>query len=141
MKKIKKNNIISNILPKLSPEEQKLIDEKIERQIKWFDEHPDYNARYGTDKSYWLQEIIEAGFKPVGITIMICEETIIMETTEEIEKAWEIFKPEGWWYTVEEFQKVRNDYVNKTYSGNYEKAPHVYCLNNKYKNIIKNGKI
>ena len=101
------------------------------------DAHPDYNKRYGTDKSYWLQEIIDKGFKTLGITVMICEETIIMETTEEIEEAWEIFKPEGWWYTVNEWEKRRDEYVSKNYNGIEEDAPKVYCLNEKYNKRIK----
>jgi hypothetical protein len=125
----KRNDIIQKVFDSITPERQKELDEMIEAHIKWMDEHPDYNERYGTDKSYWLEQIKAKGFNPVGITTMTCEETIIMETKEEIEKAWEIFKPEGWWYTREEFPKVREDYVIDMYDGDENKAPKVYWIN------------
>ncbi len=116
---------------------QEIID-KVNKQISWIDEHPDYNKRYGTDKSYWLEEIKSKGFNPLGITIMTCEETIILETQEELEKAWEIFKPEGWWYTIDQWEETRQQYVKDIYDGKEKDAPIVYCLNDKFKHIIKN---
>lgn len=132
-----KNTIISDILDKMTPEEESEVNVSIESHIKWMDEHPDYNKRYGTDKSYWLEDIKSEGFKPLGITVMVCEETIIMETQEECDKAWEIFKPEGWWYTVDQWEKVRQDYIKDMYDGDETKGPKVYCLDEKYKDIIK----
>lgn len=131
MEEPKKNmkDIFDEIEASITPERRKELDEMMDAHIKWMDEHPDYNERYGTDKSYWLEEIKAKGFKPVGITTMICEETIILETEEEIEKAWEIFKPEGWWYTREQFEKAREDYVNDMYDGDETKAPKVYWIN------------
>ena len=131
-----KNSIIDDFLNKISPEEQAKIDKSIEAHIKYMDEHPDYNKRYGTDKSYWLEEIKSKGFNPIGITVMTCEETIIMETQEELERAWEIFKPEGWWYTIDQWEKVRQDYIKDIYEGDENKAPLVYCLNDKFNNIL-----
>lgn len=124
-----KNNILDRIEKSISPEEQKEFDKKIEAHIKWLDEHPDYHKRYGTDKSYWLEDIIKHGISPIGITTMLCEETIILETKEEVNKAWGIFKPEGWWYSRDEFDKAYSDYVDKFYDGDKDKAPKVYWLN------------
>ena len=132
-----RHKTIKDLLFDITPERQAEIDANMKAHMEWMDAHPDYDERYGTDKSYWLQEIIDKGFKPVGITVMICEETIIMETTKEIEEAWKIFKPEGWWYTVTEWEKRREEYVKTMYKGDEDKAPLVYCLNDKYKNIFK----
>lgn len=128
----KRPKIIDEILNSITPERKAELDAQIEALHKWHEEHPDYNERYGTDKSYWLEQIKEKGFKPVGITVMACEETIIMETKEEIERAWEIFKPEGWWYTVDQWKKTRKEYVEGAYNGVEEDAPKVYWLEEKY---------
>lgn len=129
----KTNNIISKIFDSITPERQAELDKMMEAHIKWHEEHPDHKDRYGTDRSYWLQSIREAGFNPVGITVMLCEETLIMETREELELACKKFSPEGWWYTLDDWQKARSEYVEEFYSGKYSEAPRVYCLNDKYK--------
>jgi hypothetical protein len=132
----KSKNSIDDYLNNITPEEQAKINNSIDAHIKYMNEHPDYNKRYGTDKSYWLEEIKLKGFNPIGITIMTCEETIIMKTQEELERAWEIFKPEGWWYTIDQWEKVRQDYIKDMYEGDKTKAPLVYCLNDKFNNIL-----
>jgi len=128
----KSNRIISDALEeirsKMTPEEIEETEKKIDEQIKWFDDHPDYNQRYGTDKSYWLETIKKKGFNPIGITVMMCEETIILETEEEVERAWEVFKPEGFWYSKEDFTKAREDYINEVYDGIEKDAPLVYNI-------------
>ena len=95
------------------------------------------NSTYGTDKSTWLEEIKAKGFNPIGITIMACEETIILATKEEVDKAWEIFKPEGWWYTVDQWSETRQLYVRDIYNGIESDAPKVYCLDDRFKDVIK----
>ena len=67
---------------------------------------------------------------------MICEETIILATKEEVEKAWEIFRPEGWWYSIEQWKETREWYVKDMYKGDQNKAPKVYCLDEKYSEIL-----
>jgi len=113
------------------------INDALNEHIKWMDEHPDYNERYGTDKSYWLGEIRAKGFNPIGITTMTCEETIILATKEEVKKAWEMFKPEGWWYSIDEWEKTRKWYVHQFCDRKETNAPKVYCLDDNYKEIIK----
>lgn len=132
----KKNKIIEDFEISITPEKQAEIDNMVEQHIKWMDEHPDFNERYGTNKSYWLEEIIAKGFNPIGISIMTCEETIILGTKEEVARAWEVFKPEGWWYTIDEWRKTRKEYIDSMYDGIEEDAPKVYCLNDKFKEII-----
>lgn len=136
-KRTKRNNILQDILDSITPERQAELDAMMDAHLKWMDEHPDYNDRYGTDKSYWLDTIRKHGFNPIGITTMTCEETIILETKEEVERAWEIFKPEGWWYSVEQWKETREWYVKDMYKGIESDAPKVYCLNDKFKDIIK----
>lgn len=128
----KSNRIISDYLEeirsKMTPKEIEESEKKIDEQIKWFDDHPDHSQRYGTDKSYWLETIKKKGFNPIGITVMMCEETIILETEEEVERAWEVFKPEGFWYSKEDFAKAREDYINEIYDGIEKDAPLVYNI-------------
>jgi hypothetical protein len=109
------------------------IKDKVDKQMAdldaYHDARPDHSERYATDKSYWLEEIKKAGFNPVGITVMACEETIIMKTQEELDSAWAEFGPEGWWYTEESFVDARKKYVDDCYGGDETKAPKVYNLN------------
>lgn len=126
-------DIINNIAPK----DRLRMEIEMDALIKWHDEHPDYNERYGTDKSYWLEKIKAKGFNPIGITVMACEETIILATKEEVEKAWKEFKPEGWWYSVDQWTETREWYIKDAYNGVELDAPKVYCLDNKFKDIIK----
>jgi hypothetical protein len=136
-KKSKTQLRFDKILNDITPERRAELDAQMEAHLKWMDEHPDYNERYGTDKSYWLQQIKDEGFNPVGITVMTCEETIIMKTQEEIDAAWKIFKPEGWWYTVDQWEATREEYVRDCYDGVEADAPRVYCLDDNYKHLIK----
>lgn len=128
---------LQDILDSITPERQAEIDAMLDAQRKWMDEHPNYNERYGTDKSYFLEEIRAKGFKPIGITVMIAEETIIFETKEETDAAAKMFLPEGWWYVIDEWEKTRSEYVEKFYKDDKSKAPVVYCLDEKFKNILK----
>lgn len=130
------NNTINEILNSITPERKAEMDAMMDAHLKWMNAHPDYNERYGTDKSYWLDEIRAKGFNPIGITTMTCEETIILPTKEEVEKAWEIFKPEGWWYSIEQWKETREWYVKDMYEGDQNKAPKVYCLDEKYSEIL-----
>lgn len=87
---------------------------------------------YGSPLSKMLTKIREAGFKPIAITVMICEETFVFKTEEEAKAAWEKFKPEGWWYGFSYFIDTREEYVNKFYDGDEDAAPIVYWLDNNY---------
>lgn len=136
MKKTK--NIISDYLDNLTQEERDSANARVEADLNWIDEHPDYNERYGTDKSYFLEVIKERGLNPVGITTMLGEETIIFETKEESNKAWELFKPNGFWYCVNEWEDTRDWYKSDLeLNGIKGDLPKVYCLDNKYKDLLK----
>lgn len=128
-----RSKILQDILDSITPERQAEIDAQMEAMRKFYEEHPDYNERYGTDKSYWLESVIKAGFNPIAITAMVCEETLIFETPEETEAAAKAFLPEGWYYTITEWEKARKDYIDKFYNGDEACAPEVFCLNDKFK--------
>jgi len=66
---------------------------------------------YGTPQSKLLQQVIDAGFKPIAITTMICEETFVFKNDIEAKSAWEKFKPEGWWYGYSTFIDARKKYI------------------------------
>ena len=83
---------------------------------------------YGKPNSVLLEEIRKAGFKPIGITVLICEETFIFKGKEEAEAAAAMFLPEGWWYDFCSWEDTRNEYVKKMYGGDEDAAPIVYWL-------------
>lgn len=90
---------------------------------------------YGTDKSELLQEIIAKGFKPIGITVMVCEETFIFETEKEANEAHEAMDTnEGWWYGLDgkyPWKETEEEYVSKMkkiYGEEYEGLK-IYWLN------------
>ena len=61
----------------------------------------DFKERYLENDLY--KKVIAAGFKPIGMTVMMCEETFIFKSDKEAKEAWEMFKPEGWWYEYSAF--------------------------------------
>ena len=67
------------------------------------DEMNENPSAYGTPDSMLLKMVREAGFKPVGITTMMCEETFIFKGNAEADKAAKMFMPEGWWYGLSGF--------------------------------------
>lgn len=124
----KKNSFINDILNNISVEDKAKFEESFKRHDEYMTSHPNYNKYSGTDKSYWLQDIREKGFKPLGITKMMCEETIILETQEEVDKAWQMFKPEGFWYTKDNWDNARKNYIKDVYKGIDSNGPKVYWL-------------
>ena len=96
---------------------------------------------YATDKSESLKIIQEAGFNPIGITTMMCEETFIFNTEEEASKAFEYFEtnrranidkheylPDGWWYGLVDFELYHRKYVWDFYEGVDDDAPKIHWL-------------
>lgn len=84
------------------------------------------------EDTWLLDKVRNAGFKPIGMTVMICEETFIFKTKKEAESAWEIFKPEGWWYDIGTFIDARKKYVDEAYKGREEDAPIIYWFDKNY---------
>jgi hypothetical protein len=77
---------------------------------------------YGTPDSILLKHVREQGFKPIGITVMMCEETFIFKGQKEAKEAWEMFKPEGWWYGLSDFWKDWEDYHKQMGNHNREEV-------------------
>lgn len=102
---------------------------------------------YGTDKSEMLQDLLKAGHKVRAITVMMCEETFVFQTPEELGPAIAFadnngWTNEGWWYSIEDtgewpWEKARKDYVDTNYDGDESKAPKVYWLDDKKIKKIK----
>lgn len=90
--------------------------------IEEYDEYQEEMDVYGTPDSVLLKMVREQGFKPIGITIMMCEETFIFKGTKEAKEAWEMFKPEGWWYGLGDFWKDWDDYLKQMGEYDYEEA-------------------
>jgi hypothetical protein len=82
-----------------------------EKYDKYQEEMAENPSAYGTPDSYLLKLVREQGFKPIGITTMMCEETFIFKGSKEASEAWEKFKPEGWWYGLSDFWKDWDDYL------------------------------
>jgi len=92
-------------IPELSDEYEEFLQE-------WHD-------GYGNEKSPMLKRIREAGFKPIAITVMICEETFVFRSEDEAKRAAKIFLPEGWWYSLKDFDAAREAYVKRHYEGKW----------------------
>jgi len=84
---------------------------------------------YGTDKSDFLQQIIAAGFRPIYITVMICEETFVFATQEECDQAFAHFQHtnEGWWYSLDD-PKYPWEQTLKEYAESVGYQPKVYTI-------------
>ena len=97
------------------------------------DYHIERVHKYGTPDSLFLKEVRDAGFKPIAITVMICEETLVFKTEEEAQRAADKFLPEGWWYGLSAFDVSREEYVKEMYGGDEDQAPIVYWLDDNFK--------
>lgn len=87
---------------------------------------------YGTLSSELLDDVRKAGFKPIGITVMMCEETFIFKGKKEANDAADMFMPEGWWYDFNSYIEAREQYVKENYGGSEESAPMVYWLDKNF---------
>jgi len=87
---------------------------------------------HGNPNSLLLKNVIACGFKPIGITIMMCEETFIFKNKIDAEAAARKFLPEGWWYDVSTFIDSRKQYVKEIYGGDEDLAPTIYWLDKNY---------
>jgi len=92
----------------------------------------DEYINYGTPNSFLLEKIKERGFKPIGITVMMCEETFIFKSEKEAAEAWRLFAPEGWWYGFDSWEKAHIEYLKDFYPNNEELGPTVYWLDKNY---------
>ena len=92
----------------------------------------DIHQKYGTPDSYLLKEVRAAGFKPIGITVVMCEETFIFKNELEAKEAAKQFLPEGWWYGFGAWEDTHLEYVKKFYGSIKENAPTIYWLDSNF---------
>lgn len=66
-----------------------------------------------------LKLLTDAGFKPIAVSVMTCEDVFVFETDEEAVKAYEQFENtpkgehsiiSGWWYGRIEFMESLDEY-------------------------------
>lgn len=97
-----------------------------------FDRLQEIGDNYGKPTSLLLKEIVSAGYKPIGITVMMCEETFIFKNKLDAEAAARKFLPEGWWYGYSEFIDAYEQYVNENYKKDKDLAPTIYWLDKNF---------
>jgi hypothetical protein len=95
-------------------------------------EMEEWHDNYGKPNSLLLKEIHDAGFKPIAITVMLCEETFIFKGNDEAKKAAEMFLPEGWWYSLNDWKLAHDEYIKNIYYGDYDLGPIVYWLDKNF---------
>lgn len=62
---------------------------RFQKHIDFIEMVSDGGYVWNTPTSYSLKVLREYGYKPIGITTMMCEETFIFETQEEASRAYE----------------------------------------------------
>ncbi len=134
MKSIRRNYLkeLDDLLGPIDPKIAKEMDEwfeEIERRQRWMEEN---NISKDLQKFYFDLEILKsAGYKPIAVTTMMCENTFVFETQDEANRAFLQFEKHpqgecisGWWYGREDFSKALDDYKKEfTLPLGYE--PHV----------------
>jgi hypothetical protein len=105
-----RNSLIDDMLNKLSPEERDRIDKNVENHLAILEKRHAEGFRYGTKKSYSLKVLKEHGYNPIGICVIMCEETFVFETSEEAQKAYDEMELEkklidGFFYGKVDFEK------------------------------------
>lgn len=87
--------------------ERKLMEYLAEQ--RWLEEQ---GYEYNTDKSYSLKLLSDAGYFPIGIATIACEESFIFKTEKEADIAWKsrVLGNDGWWYGKRNFLKYLEEY-------------------------------
>lgn len=107
-----RSKVVQDMLDRITPEEHAEFKKQIDRDIAFQDMLYEQGYRYNTDKSYSLKLLNDAGYFPIGLTTMICEETFIFKTEKEADKACEsgVLGNEGWFYGKKAFKKALEQY-------------------------------
>ena len=107
-----RSKVVQDMLDRITPEEHAEFKKQIEEGSAFQDMLYEQGYRYSTDKSYSLKLLNDAGHFPIGITIMMCEETFIFNTEKEADKACEsgVLGNDGWFYGKRNFQKDLDKY-------------------------------
>lgn len=107
-----RSNTLQKMLDKITPEDHAKMERKFYESLafkRWLEEQ---GYEYGTETSYSLKILNDAGFYPTAITYMMGEETFIFENASTANKAWEsrLLGWDGWWYSQKDFDEVRKEY-------------------------------
>lgn len=92
----------------------------------------EWHLNYGTPDSLLLKEVKDAGFNPIAITIIQCEETFVFKGNAEAKEAADKFLPEGWWYGLSDFHRDYEKHCHDNYDGDLEMGPHIYWLDRNF---------
>ena len=87
----------------------------------------------GTFESLLLKKIKDDGFRPIGITLLGGEETIIFKSTMEAQKVSKKYGHEGWFYSFSHFIDAWAAYIDDTLNGDESLAPPVYWIDSNFK--------
>lgn len=98
---------------------------QIEEDIAFQQSLVEQGYKYNTDKSYSLKLLNDAGYFPIGISVMMCEEVFIFKTEKEAQKAWKsrVLGYDGWWYGKRNFLRAKEEYEK-----DFEREIKVYWL-------------
>lgn len=112
LQKMKKNNIVREILNSLTPEENFELERQgleSEAYQRWLEEN---GYEWNTPKSISIKILKDNGFNPIGITCYGCEETFIFNTREELNRAHKKCQNtvDGWWYTKRQAKENNIEY-------------------------------
>lgn len=123
MKSIRRNFLkeLDDILGPISEDDQKEMDawfEEMEKREKTLDE---LGIKEPMRRFYFDLELLRKhGFKPIAVTVMVCENTFCFETEEEALRAHEQFEKNpkgeyisGWWYGKKNFTKAIKSYTKQ----------------------------
>ena len=110
-----RSNIIEEMLSKITDEEKEQHRIETEAFLKREQELRDKGHKYGTNTSYSLVELNNAGHFPIGITTLGCEESFIFSSARKADKAWKsrTLGYDGYFYSLEDFRKEKKWYEDK----------------------------
>jgi hypothetical protein len=63
-----------------------------------------------------LQLLKDNGHNPIGVTVLMCEDTFIFNTQKEADAAYELMKPDGFFYTKEDILAYEPKYLKNSSS-------------------------
>lgn len=105
------NNIIQDLLDKISPKEREWIDKSIEFNLQYEEFLQQKGYIEGTPTSHALLILAEYGFYPIAITYYYGEETFVFKTKAEAKKAYNLLEKKlekitGWFYGEKSWQQT-----------------------------------
>lgn len=105
-----RNNLIEQILSKITPEEHAEYTRQIEEDIAYSEQLFREGKIFATNTSITLDIVRAEGFNPIGICDFAGEETFLFKTQKEANLAYKKLEKEqkrvyAWWYSKKTFEK------------------------------------